>query len=164
MKFQWCISKTLVVVALSLSFVGQALTEERYTSTRLQDHKSCGGSYTGYQYTITSPNYPANYPENQLCTYTLRGSELAKCSQEFHLQFLEFNLHPSEQCSEDYLRIENWNIYCGNAAGVRRFKSNKDNNLQLTFRSNERNSGKGFKILVTSLACSDKGFDTSDNE
>ena len=112
----------------------------------------CGGDYSGYQYTISSPNYPERYPKKQECNYILHGSRYAKCNQIFHLQFLDFKLPPSENCEQDYLMIGDRSLYCGDVVGIRRYPS-KNNSLVLRFHSDDGRGGKGFKILVTTLPC-----------
>ena len=113
---------------------------------------NCGGTFSGYQYTISSPDYPSKYPENQDCTYFLRGSRLARCDQEFHLQFLDLDIRPSENCAEDFLQIGDRNIYCGSTVGLRIFKG-ENNILKIRFHSGKKGGGKGFRILVTTLPC-----------
>lgn len=113
---------------------------------------NCGGTFSGYQYMISSPDYPSKYPENQDCIYFLRGSRLARCDQEFHLQFLDLDLRPSENCQEDFLQIGDRNIYCGTTVGLRSFKG-ENNILKIRFHSGKEGGGKGFRILVTTLPC-----------
>ncbi|XP_015591876.1 uncharacterized protein LOC107266171 isoform X2 [Cephus cinctus] len=120
--------------------------------------KQCGGSFSGYQYSISSPNYPGNYPAKLDCTYELRGSQFSKCDQEFHLQYLDFNLKPSENCEKDFLKVGDHDVLCGNVVGIRQFKG-LNNSLRLVFHSDEERGGRGFKILVTTLPCSSVKID-----
>ena len=115
--------------------------------------ENCGGHFSGYQYSISSPNYPSEYPTNQDCFYFLHGSRLARCEQEFHLQFLDLDLRASENCEKDYLQIGEQNIYCGSNVGLRTFKG-KNNILKIHFHSGKEGvGGKKFKILVTTFPC-----------
>ncbi|XP_008553151.1 serine/threonine-protein kinase pakG [Microplitis demolitor] len=120
--------------------------------SRLENFDTCGGEFSGYQYSITSPNYPHNYSENQDCVYKLHGSPFAKCDQIFHIQFLNFTLRSSKNCELDYLTIEDRSVFCGSVAGVRSYPS-KNNTLTIRFHS-DSGSDKGFKILITTLPCS----------
>lgn len=128
------------------------LVESKDSSVR-ESLKDCGGEFFGYQYVISSPNYPAPYPRKQNCIFTLRGSPLATCDQTFNLQFLDFSLPPSENCAEDYVEIGDRSLFCGKVVGIRKYAS-KDNTLVLRFRSGASLGDKGFRILVTTLPCS----------
>lgn len=115
----------------------------------------CGGDYSGYEYTIESPNYPENYPENTDCIYVLRGSSQAKCNQLFNLQFLDFSLRPTENCQGDFVEIGDKSLFCGNVGGIRRYQGN-DNRLRIRFHSSKSENGgvgRGFRIAVTTLPC-----------
>ena len=63
-------------------------------------------------YSITSPGYPSNYPNNQDCTYSVSAGsgtgtmELACC---------QFDLEANSSCSWDWLRV-NGVKYCGRQA------------------------------------------------
>ncbi|XP_015115613.1 uncharacterized protein LOC107040175 [Diachasma alloeum] len=116
---------------------------------------TCGGDFSGYEYTVTSPNYPQNYPENVDCVYVLRGSPRAKCNQMFNLQFLDFSLRPSENCQGDFVEIGDRSLFCGSVGGIRRYPG-MDNSLRIRFHSGKRGNGsvgRGFKITVTTLPC-----------
>lgn len=115
-------------------------------------NNNCGGTFSGYQYTIISPNYPANYPANLNCTYYLRGMREARCEQEFHLQFLDLNIRATNNCEYDYLQIGESHIYCGKSAAMRVFKG-MNNVLEIYFHSGKEIGTKGFRILVTTLPC-----------
>ncbi|XP_058803106.1 uncharacterized protein LOC131671015 isoform X2 [Phymastichus coffea] len=114
---------------------------------------ACGGTYQGFQYTITSPNYPGDYPARAQCVYRLQGEATTKCEQQFHLQFLDFNLRASEGCRRDSLQVGDRHLYCGNTAGLRKF-TGSNNTLILRFRSGDARTARGFKILVSALPCS----------
>lgn len=121
-------------------------------SSRIESLDNCGGEYSGYQYTISSPNYPNNYNNNEDCFYTLRGNSHDKCNQTFHLTFLNFTLRYSNECLNDFLEIGDRSVFCGNVVGIRTYPS-KNNTLKLHFHSDNNKSDKGFKILVTTLPC-----------
>ncbi|KAK0178733.1 hypothetical protein PV327_007596 [Microctonus hyperodae] len=121
-------------------------------SSRIETLDNCGGEYSGYQYTIASPNYPNNYNNNEDCFYILRGNSHAKCNQTFHLTFLNFTIRYSNECLDDFLEIGDRSVFCGNVVGIRTYPS-KNNTLKLHFHSDNNKSDKGFKILVTTLPC-----------
>lgn len=116
------------------------------------NNKNCGGTFSGYQYTIKSPNYPSPYPENQDCVYFLHGTRQARCEQKFHLQFLDFDIRASEKCDNDFLQIADRNIFYGKMMGLRIFKGSNDI-LKIHFHSGREIGGRGFRILVTTLPC-----------
>lgn len=113
----------------------------------------CGGTYRGFQYTITSPNYPREYSNGLDCVYRLEGDESADCEQVFHLQFLDFDVKASENCKGDYLLVGERNVFCGSAVGLRRF-TGRNNSLTVRFHTDFKEVAKGFKILVSALPCS----------
>lgn len=112
--------------------------------------QSCGGTFTGYQYTIKSPNYPEKYPDDLKCTFTLTGNQMQKhCDQVFYLQFLDFDIQASENCQDEYLLVGDHHIYCGTTQKLKKF-SGKDGQLQLMFHTSKKETPhRGFKILVT---------------
>ncbi|CAD6215952.1 GSCOCG00004254001-RA-CDS [Cotesia congregata] len=145
-------SKLSVLISLSLVLLINNTYASEVILSRLENFDTCGGEFTGYQYTITSPNYPNNYSENQDCVYKLHGSPFAKCNQIFHVQFLNFTLRSSKNCQQDYLSIDDRSFFCGSVIGVKSFSS-KNNTLKLQFHS-DNGSDKGFKLLITTLPCS----------
>ncbi|XP_034950707.1 uncharacterized protein [Chelonus insularis] len=138
----------LILLLLTFKCVSSVIIQP----SNLESFDSCGGEYSGYQYSVTSPDYPKNYTEFQDCIYLLRGSHLASCSQVFHLQFTNFSLRSSPNCEQDYLIIGDSNVLCGEFTGIKTYPS-KNNTLALRFHSGKGGSYKGFKILVTTLPC-----------
>ena len=131
------------IIVLILSVVSAAFSAKEI----------CGGTYRGFQYTITSPNYPKNYDPQVDCIYNLEADASVNCEQQFHLQFLDFDVKASENCKEDHLQVGDRHIFCGKVIGLRKF-SGTNNTLTLRFHSNQELSAtKGFKILVTALPC-----------
>ncbi|XP_023288864.1 uncharacterized protein LOC105696736 [Orussus abietinus] len=143
MGTRWKLLAELISLLVMRSLLGAA-------DAGLATH--CGGTFSGYRYAISSPNYPGNYPGDLDCRYALRGNESGRCEQEFHLQFLDFEVRPSEDCLKDYLRIGEKDVLCGNAAGIRKFRARNDT-LDVAFHSGEGGGSRGFKILVTALPC-----------
>lgn len=118
--------------------------------------KSCGGTFSGYQFTISSPKYPELYSPNIECVYWLQGILPSQCQPTFYFQFLDFDLEATENCAEDYLQIGSSNIFCGFTKGLRKYET-ENGSLKITFHSgNKRKVHRGFKILVTTSDCKDK--------
>ncbi|XP_065273906.1 complement C1r-B subcomponent-like [Emys orbicularis] len=101
---------------------------------------------------ITSPNYPKPYPNNNISTWdiTVPKGFVVK------LDFWQFDLHPSESCLSDYVKItadkKDLGQYCGqlgsatgNHPGVREFVS-KGNWMRLMFHSDFSNEENGTLI------------------
>lgn len=123
-----------------------------WTVVRAARGEGCGGTYRGFQYTIASPNYPRDYPDRLNCVYRLEADGLAECEQEFHLQFLDFRLRPSDNCAGDYLQVGERHVFCGTTGGLRKFVG-RNGSLSVVFRSDGRDADRGFKILVTAVPC-----------
>ncbi|XP_043270943.1 uncharacterized protein [Venturia canescens] len=144
---KWCI-------VIFLKCIAYLQCGETKNSSIVENSEGCGGEFSGYQYTISSPNYPKSYAEQQNCIFILRGSHLATCDQVFNLKFLDFSLPPSENCADDYVEIGDRSLFCGRVIGIREYPS-KNNKLILRFRSGTRSrlGDKRFKILITTVPC-----------
>ncbi|XP_014219172.1 uncharacterized protein LOC106647348 [Copidosoma floridanum] len=117
--------------------------------------QTCGGTYRGFQYTIASPNYPRGYPESLECTYHLQADQSTDCEQDFHLQFQDFDVRPSDDCRDDYVRVGDRSVFCGAVTGLRSFTGAKNNSLTIRFHSGAtKGPARGFKILVMAIPCS----------
>ncbi|XP_066588542.1 uncharacterized protein [Prorops nasuta] len=112
----------------------------------------CGGSYFGYQNTVTSPGYPGNYTGPLNCIFEFQGGRFSPCEQKFHLQFLDLDLRRSKNCALDYVLVEGKNVFCEKVNGVQVF-TGRNNTLRVIFRAASGFGHKGFKILVTALPC-----------
>lgn len=107
---------------------------------------------------IVSPKYPDNYNSNICWDYVIRSP--FKCPTTFHIQFLEFDLEFSEGCKNDYLAIgwdsvdDDVDMLCGQMVGIKKYHT-PDGVLRLRFFADEFpwTTGKGFKLLITRLAC-----------
>lgn len=128
--------------------------------TRLLNHNEwnqylCGGTFRDRQVLIKSPNYPNKYPKNVHCEYNFYSPFV--CTTEFHIQFLDFQLEPSVECSKDSVtigtqmqRIQN---LCGQVIGIMKYTV-LNGMLRINFTSDAINESKGFQLLVTRLPCS----------
>ncbi|XP_063544092.1 suppressor of lurcher protein 1-like isoform X1 [Cydia strobilella] len=98
---------------------------------------------------VTSPNYPGLYPRDTECNYFFYGNE----NEKIHLHFTYFDVEGVVPCqavsASDYVQISNKIVeteghrHCGQLKELQ-FKSER-NFLRVTFRSNDRLDGTGFK-------------------
>ncbi|KAH8237561.1 hypothetical protein KR038_009647 [Drosophila bunnanda] len=124
------------------------------------DLAQCGlhGVYRQRQSLIESPNYPDNYPVNTCWDYVVRSPY--RCPTKFHIQFLDFKLELSENCSRDYLAIgldndgDDMDVLCGQVLGIKKYHT-PDGVLRLRFLSDDSpwTTNGGFRLLITRLAC-----------
>lgn len=125
---------------------------------------SCGGVFREKQTIIRSPGYSDGryYPKNVNCEYIFYSPFV--CANEFHVQFLDFQLEPSLSCSKDKVRIGH-EILCGQVVGIMKYKAT-NGSLKIQFISDQTSESKGFELLVTRLPCEtddDKSIKTSAN-
>lgn len=141
----------------------QSLNYLNYDTVNMRNHrsdkiddetseKSCGGTYRDRQRIIESPNYPDNYLPNLQCHYIFYSPYV--CKNEFHIQFLDFTLETSSDCSKDRLKIGDAEILCGKVIGIMKYRST-NGVLRITFSTDETNEATGFRLLVTRLPCLD---------
>lgn len=112
----------------------------------------CGGTFRDRQVVINSPQYPNNYPKNLNCEYLFYSPFV--CTAEFHIQFLDFLLEPSLNCSKDKVTIGADEVLCGQVIGIMKYKV-KDGVLRINFITDSTIENMGFKLLVTRLPCTD---------
>ncbi|XP_067626124.1 uncharacterized protein [Eurosta solidaginis] len=120
----------------------------------------CGltGVYKTRQSIIESPNYPNNYPTSTCWDYVIRSPY--RCPTKFHIQFLDFHLETSNNCTNDYLAIglenddDDMDLLCGQVIGIKKYHT-PDGILRLRFFSDASpwTTARGFKLLITRLAC-----------
>lgn len=110
----------------------------------------CGGAYQSQQTALLSPSYPDAYPANAQCTFTFQSPYV--CETEFHIQFLDFALESSPNCSKDHLRIGSTEPLCGKVIGIMKYKS-IEGMLRIHFQSDDSVQSRGFKLLITRLPC-----------
>ncbi|XP_036329754.1 uncharacterized protein LOC118741887 [Rhagoletis pomonella] len=111
-----------------------------------------------YEANKKSPNYPNNYPTNTCWDYVIRSPY--RCPTKFHIQFLDFHLESSTNCTQDYLAIglendgDDMDLLCGQVIGIKKYHT-PDGILRLRFLSDGSpwTAARGFKLLITRLAC-----------
>ncbi|XP_069481458.1 embryonic protein UVS.2-like [Ambystoma mexicanum] len=111
----------------------------------------CGGSYLSAPGTITSPNYPSNYPPGRDCTYII----MAPVGYKISLVCSDFHLENDVNCMYDYLSIfdgpdyyaKRIGSYCGSSLfpPVR----STGNSLLLQFHSDGGVQFAGFQVSYT---------------
>lgn len=110
----------------------------------------CGGVFRNVQTIIKSSLYPDNYPPNIQCKYIFM-SPMA-CQTEFHIQFLDFSLESSPNCTKDKLHIGKSEILCGKVIGIMKYKT-MDGYLKILFQTDAEQENRGFNLLITRLPC-----------
>lgn len=114
----------------------------------------CGGVYKNVQHLIQSPNYPNNYGHNLECEYTLMAPFV--CRNHFHVQFIDFDVEPSRNCSKDFVQVGQEDILCGQVIGIKKYET-EAGVLKIKFVTDGWESRKGFQLLVTRLPCLTSG-------
>ncbi|KAM9302073.1 embryonic protein UVS.2-like [Gastrophryne carolinensis] len=115
---------------------------------------NCGGTYTSFSGTVSSPRYDGNtsYPPYSDCTWTI----LAPSGYKIQLSFSSFSLEPSSPCSYDFLEIRDGILptaqhigasHCGTET-LKPITSTK-NGLLLHFVSDSYNESTGFLAKYT---------------
>ncbi|CAL1526543.1 unnamed protein product [Lymnaea stagnalis] len=107
--------------------------------------------------TVTSPDYPAQYPSSSICYYTIRAS----ANQKILIEFTDFQVETAP-CDFDKLEVYNSNItvpenllgvFCGRSLPVG--LTSETNILTLKFVSDKNVQTKGFNATVTFLSSGD---------
>uniref|UniRef100_H2YKV4 CUB domain-containing protein n=1 Tax=Ciona savignyi TaxID=51511 RepID=H2YKV4_CIOSA len=110
---------------------------------------SCGGTLVGVGGTITSPNYPFNYPEAVSCQWVVRGPAYHFISFVFD----DLDLDTTTSCG-DYLAVRSYNFtgpiiatVCGRSAPD--VIESETNEVYITFVSDAVNTSLGFSLTYT---------------
>ncbi|GAB6032010.1 hypothetical protein CHUAL_010385 [Chamberlinius hualienensis] len=114
----------------------------------------CGGEIGESGGTIQSPLYPSNYGNDVHCSWAIQLNE----GQQTRIVFDDFQLELSENCSKDYVLVRNAlhleapiiGRYCGST--LPREISTQGHLAIIEFHSDNVNTAKGFKIIVTPTA------------
>lgn len=104
--------------------------------------------------TITSPNYPGNYPINRLCKSWISVAS----GSRLQLNFSEIDVENHLTCRYDYVKIYNGpdetapllGSYCSRHAPSSLISSS--NKVLIVFKSDSSNTGRGFSVDYTSVA------------
>ncbi|XP_035662897.1 protein SpAN-like isoform X1 [Branchiostoma floridae] len=118
----------------------------------------CGGVLQGDRGTFTSPNFPSNYDDNTQCDWLIKGER----GSTVQLEFEEFGLEAHDSCAFDSVevRLEGPQVggrrFCGSGPGAVGLESATET-LFVRFRSDQSQTGKGFKAKYTILGGSGAG-------
>lgn len=107
----------------------------------------CGGTQIGHSGTLNTPNYPANYPVNQVCVWVIITPGSGK---NVRLTFDYFDLEPNSVCRYDYVLIRDGssgsNVMIGKFCGSSKPATitSSGNSLWVEFRSDSSETRRGF--------------------
>ncbi|NXW66728.1 CUZD1 protein, partial [Eurystomus gularis] len=93
-------SLTFLITTNSMAFKRQFFVYYYYFSPETKI-ENCGGQLTGPNGTLTSPNYPARYPEFMYCIWHIRTAKNTKIK----LQFQDFFLELDPNCQFDFTAV-----------------------------------------------------------
>uniref|UniRef100_A0A672TS77 CUB and zona pellucida like domains 1 n=1 Tax=Strigops habroptila TaxID=2489341 RepID=A0A672TS77_STRHB len=113
--------------------------------------RNCGGQLTGPNGTLTSPNYPAPYPEFAYCVWHIEAPKNSKIQLEFQDFFLELDLN----CRFDFIAVYDGPTtdtgligkVCGRSQPT--FESSS-NVMTVVLSTDYANSYRGFSAYYTS--------------
>eukprot|EP00794_Sanderia_malayensis_P017800 gene17800-19576_t len=109
---------------------------------------SCGPDLTASSGVVTSPGYPAKYPNNMDCNTKIT----VPFGKVIQLTFNTFDVEDESDCLYDYLMIDdgssNKKRLCGSSASKYISKSNV---LSLVFHSDSSMNGNGFKVSFMAI-------------
>ncbi|XP_060563182.1 zinc metalloproteinase nas-36-like isoform X1 [Ruditapes philippinarum] len=114
---------------------------------------TCGGRFfisRTSQTVIQSPGFPDRYPEDIKCTYVLQTKKEAR----INITFVKFQLDRNDKDYIDVLLQNNVTLqgerYSGESLN-RRSLETSGNLATVTFKTNGRGSGNGFKAVITEV-------------
>ncbi|XP_054027363.1 cubilin [Dryobates pubescens] len=147
--------------SLTVKFSTDSSVErEGFNATYSTVPRPCGGIHnaTSASLTATSPNFPNEYPPFTLCTWVID----APPQQQVRVVVEAFHLHPSQDCSQNYLELQDSpthsqgavHRFCGTEAfPVPEFYS-QDRTAVVTFRSAEYLLNNGLRFTYQATGCS----------
>ncbi|XP_054713870.1 cubilin-like [Uloborus diversus] len=110
------------------------------------DYDECGGTYKGPEFSMKSPMFPDDYPNEAHCVYTVYKASPDVCAME--LKFVHFDIEKGPDCSFDQLDIGHKTL-CGQLpTGFTREIPFEDEEMKFTFKSDMGTSKSGFAIKV----------------
>ena len=116
-------------------------------------HLGCGGTImlpggAGSSQTISSPNFPKNYPSSVDCRWTI----LADNNSRVKITFLSFDIEAGSSCRYDSVSILDGSkkqALCGKSIPGP-FESTS-NNVTIQFKSDHSVQKKGFQAIISSV-------------
>lgn len=102
---------------------------------------------------LVSYGYPNQYRNNLHCTYSIEKYDSSICSLELH--FMDFEVMPSLDCSDDYLTIDGVQ-YCGTTlhSTKRMVEFGANKTIEMIFHSNPTSNSRGFSARYRQVSCS----------
>ena len=136
---------------LILLNVGLSLSYSFTYAAQLQITGNCGGTYDVGESSITTPNYPNEYPLGKRCHWNI---EVPK-GQYIELEFKHFDLGPDITCNFEWLQIHNGKSSLYPLATKKLCSNSKPENvisggtkLFLRWKSDDFRSFSGFNISI----------------
>ncbi|XP_066263229.1 CUB and sushi domain-containing protein 1-like [Branchiostoma lanceolatum] len=123
---------------------------------------ACGGTLTASEGTVTSPNYPSDYGNNEYCEWTIAAPE----GSTVRLTFDSFNL----ENGWDFLNIYDgdsdtasliWSL-TGDMSGIPGHIISTSNIILVRFTSDGSTTAQGFEFSFTDGGCWDNEFRCSE--
>ncbi|KAM5138222.1 embryonic protein UVS.2-like [Mantella aurantiaca] len=122
---------------------------------KLYDCGICRTLLTDVSGTLTSANYPNNYPNASSCLWLIRSP-----SNQVFLQFSAFDVQSTPDCVSDYLRIYDGSttsspLLLGKSCGAGQLPPfiSTQNTMLLEFVSDINTQATGFKASYSSVTC-----------
>ncbi|XP_077982690.1 uncharacterized protein LOC144437595 [Glandiceps talaboti] len=109
---------------------------------------------------LYSPNYPSDYDSDIQCQITVTTPPWTYDGLCILLSFLELDIEPSENCTNDYIQFEDpYNPMittrsCGSRLPTSWMSSS--NEALITFVSNAKSTGRGYRIQYSEFPCPSK--------
>ncbi|XP_033347146.1 cubilin [Bombus vosnesenskii] len=122
------------------------------------ENDGCGGTLHGNSREISSPKFPAKYPNNAECIWEI----IADNGYHVGLVFVDrFNLESSPNCEKDYVQMFDWVTDAKNKSSIGMWKdlgkvcgrntpltfNSTSNRMKVIFHSNEAIQGDGFRAV-----------------
>ncbi|NXK46194.1 CUZD1 protein, partial [Chauna torquata] len=144
-------SLTFLITTNSVAFTRNFFVFYYYFSPETTT-ENCGGSLTGPNGTLTSPNYPAPYPPFTYCIWHIQTAKNSK----INLQFQDFFLELDQNCQFDFLAVydglsTNTGLI-GKVCGLSQPTFESSSNVMTVVLSTDyANSYRGFSAQYTSV-------------
>ncbi|GMS80057.1 hypothetical protein PENTCL1PPCAC_2232, partial [Pristionchus entomophagus] len=112
----------------------------------------------GFRDTLTSPNYPRNYPDGKGCSWNVGFQS----NRRIQIEIVDLDIEDSPDCSSDSLVIANsayaamrksrMNVFCG---GISKYNETTlvfpVGRVFIRFDADKQNNGRGFKLIISEI-------------
>ncbi|XP_064459056.1 cubilin-like [Ornithodoros turicata] len=120
---------------------------------------SCDRVYNSLEFTISSPNFPGQYPSQSMCRYIVQRYDSATCAIE--ILFSKFDMEQNPNCQYEHLEVDGRKL-CGTLPEntVQKFNFYQPEMQKvMVFRSDRARNHVGFSIRVRQVTdCGGPGF------